>query len=140
MGMKWLIFGIILLVIFGTLGYLSLSPKEDLEDSETIASCLEKTEIGKNICLARVAESLQDESVCELIKYKEDGFQDSCYQGVAIAKSDEEICLMIKNNNLENKDQCFSALAIKKNDISICSNIEVIRIKDLCREKVEKFN
>lgn len=99
----------------------------------------EQTTLKKNLCLTNLAKSNLDEEICELIEYKNDGFQDGCYLEVATIKKDENICLKIKNNELENKDQCFSVVAIQKNDNSICDNIEIQRIKDLCFDKVERY-
>jgi hypothetical protein len=69
-----------------------------------------------------------------------EGFTDECYMDAAIAEEDESICSLIESNILENRDQCFSAVAIVKNDDSICNMIEIPRIKDLCFDKVKRFN
>lgn len=101
---------------------------EKLNDP-TVCKMIVGDNVRWNNCFKSVAEGNQDETLCGEIN-DNDSLMQNCYTDVAISKGDADLC--VKGVTTVNKNKCYKEVAVKNKDEGICNSIENDSIKNNC--------
>ncbi len=113
----------------------------------------------QSLCVYKVAEKMQDPSVCELLMPSEYGL--NCIGNIWGKYIDEKNCHWYKDNSVRcfegkdltphvydcseknigsSPDECIHRLAFKKKDTNVCLKIKDVTLRSVCTTRIDTWN
>lgn len=88
------------------------------------ATCEYLTSVSaKDACRHDAAVTNEDKALCA--KVIDNALRDDCYSKIAISLGDHDICELVRQLNPSVRETCFSTVALNKLDTSICLHINI---------------